>query len=105
MFNCTKDLSLREWQDRLQYLTQIHALVKIGSVTLFPEEAEEVYQDGKYIVTGTKIYQVNYSNAQQKYYGQQIYANPKGQRLTRRDRYYVYTAEQVNHLLGVDWVK
>ena len=55
MFNCTKDLSLREWQDRLQYLTQIHALVKIGSVTLFPEEAEEVYQGGKYIVTGTKM--------------------------------------------------
>ena len=105
MFDCTKDLPFTEWYDRLQYLTRIHALVKIGTVTLFPEEAEEAYTQGKYLVTATKIYQIYYSNAQQRYYGQRIYATNKGQRLTRPGRYYVYTAEQVNHLIGVKLVK
>lgn len=105
MFDCTKDLPLTEWYDRLQYLTQIHALVKIGTVTLFSEEAEEAYTQGKYIVTATKIYQICYSNAQQRYYSHQIYGTPKGQCMTHYGRYYVYTAEQVKHLLGADIVR
>lgn len=104
MFDCTKDLPLTEWYDRLQRLTHAHALVKIGTVTLFPEEAEEAYTQGKYIVTATKIYQICYSNAQQRYYGHQIYATPKGQRMTLYGRYYAYTAEQVNRMLGADTV-
>ena len=105
MFDCTKDLPLTECYDRLQRLTQAHAPVKIGTVTLFPEEAEEAYTQGKYIVTATKIYQICYSNAQQRYYGHQIYATPKGQRMTLYGRYYAYTAEQVNRMLGADTVK
>lgn len=94
-----------ERYDRLQYLTKTHAPVKIATVTLFPEEAEEAYMQGKYIVTATKIYQICYSNAQQRYYGHRIYTAPKGQRMTRPGRYYVYTAEQVNRLISDELVR
>lgn len=76
-------------------------IIKIGSVELTKEEAEKMYQEGKYIVTYSKIYQLYYSAAQQKVYGRQIYSQ-KG--LARRGRFYSMDGQTVNHILGFDLV-
>lgn len=75
-------------------------IIKIGSVELLPEEAEKYYREKPYFVTYTKIWQVCYSQAQQKYYGTCIYQlTKKGEHFTRRGRFYAFTAADVNRLL------
>ena len=47
-------------------------IVKIGRVELTEEEAQKIYEEGKYIVAASKIYQIHYSrNA--GYYGSVVY--------------------------------
>lgn len=77
-------------------------IVKIGRVELTPEEAEQFYQEGKYIVTYGCIYQLFYSVAQKNVYGQVIYRQPG---LTRKGRYFAMDAETVNHLVGHELVR
>ena len=72
-------------------------IIKIGSVELTKEEAEKLYESGKYIVTFSRIYQLHYSNAQKRVYGTEIY---RQQGMARRGRFYAMDAKTVNHLLG-----
>lgn len=76
-------------------------IVRIGGVELTPEEAERYYLDEKYIVTYGCIYQLFYSTAQKRVYGQVIY---RSQGMTRRGRFFAMDAETVNHLVGFNLV-
>ena len=76
-------------------------IVKIGNVELTMEEALKYYSEGKYIVTFSKIYQLFYSQAQKKVYGQVIYSS-KG--MTHRGRFFAYSGAEVNHLIGINLV-
>lgn len=73
------------------------SIIKIGSVELTEMEAERLYEEEKYIVTYSKIYKLEYSDAQKMVYGREIY-NQRG--LAKRGRYHTLTAAEVNHLLG-----
>ena len=75
-------------------------IVKIGNVELLPQEAAEVYERGLYIVAFRRVYQVNYSAAQGRYYGQEVYYSADSLPLTRRGRYVSMTAAEVNRLIG-----
>lgn len=78
-------------------------IIKIGRVELLESEALKMYNDKKYIITYSKIYQLFYSkNA--GVYGSVIYQMPtKGTGgFTRRGRFFAMDAETVNHLLGFE---
>ena len=75
-------------------------IVKIGNVELLPQEAAEVYERGLYIVAFRRVYQVNYSAAQGRYYGQEVYYSAAPLPLTRRGRYVSMTAAEVNRLIS-----
>ena len=73
-------------------------IVKIGRVELTEEEAQKIYEEGKYIVAASKIYQVHYSkNA--GWCGSVVYKEPYGKAFTRRGRFYVMGGEEVNRML------
>lgn len=74
---------------------------RIGRVELTPEEAERYYLEEKYIVTYGCIYQLFYSTARKRVYGQVIYRS-KG--MTRRGRFFAMDAEAVNRLVGFNLV-
>lgn len=100
MFECTSKMSFSEWMNRRDEVIQRHEVVKIGRVELFPEEAQEAYERGLYIVAFRLVYQVNYSAAQRFYYGQQVYYSPAAMPLTRRGRYIAISGPEVNRLIG-----
>ena len=72
-------------------------IVKIGGVELTEEIARRFFEEGKYIVTYSKIYQIFWSAAQKKFYGMEIYHSP---RMTQRGRFFAMSAESVNNLIG-----
>ena len=76
-------------------------VIKIGNVQLTEAEALKIYNNGNYIITYSKIYQLFYSAAQRTIYGSVIYQQPG---LTKRGRYYIFTAAEVNRLLGYQLV-
>ena len=76
-------------------------VIKIGNVELTEAEALKIYQEQKYIITYSKIYQLFYSAAQRTIYGNVIYQQPG---LTKRGRFYTFTAAEVNRLLGYQLV-
>ena len=76
-------------------------IVKIGTVELTADEAFRLYENHKYIVTYSKIYQLFYSQAQQCVYGRPIYESPG---LARRGRFHTLTGAEINRLLGVQLV-
>lgn len=81
-------------------------IVKIGRVELLESDAQKMYEENKYIVTYSAIYQLFYSvNA--GIYGHKIYQVPtKGKGgLTRRGRFYAMDGKTVNHVLGFNLVK
>ena len=76
-------------------------IIKIGPVELSPQEAEKLYYSGeKYIVTFSRIYQIHYSQAQRRFYGQEIIRATPGNNYARRGRFHAYDAKDVNWLLG-----
>ena len=75
-------------------------IIKIGSVELTRAEAEKFCQEGKYIVACRRIYALHYSTAQQCVYGSQIYYEQGALPLTRRGRFIVFSAADVNKLVG-----
>nr|DAG43310.1 MAG TPA: hypothetical protein [Caudoviricetes sp.] len=75
-------------------------IIRIGSVELTPEEAAAAYERGLYIVAFRRVYQVNYSAAQGRYYGQEVYYSADPLPLTRRGRYISMSAAEVNRLIG-----
>ena len=76
-------------------------IVRIGGVELYESEALKLYQEEKYIVTYSRIYQLFYSAAQKTVYGQEIY-HQKG--MTRRGRFYAMDGKSVNDLVGYSLV-
>lgn len=100
MFECTAKLDFSQWVKRRDEVLQRNEVVKIGNVDLFPEEAAEAYERGLYIVAFRRVYQVNYSAAQGRYYGQQVYYSAASLPLTRRGRYFSMSATEVNCLIG-----
>lgn len=102
MFMCTAKMSLSEWMARRDEVIQRHEVVKIGNVELFPEEAQEAYERGIYIVAYRRVYQINYSAAQRRYYGHQVYYSADACPLTRRGRYIAISGAEVNRLIGHD---
>ena len=76
-------------------------IIKIGSAQLTEAEALKIYNNDNYIITYSKIYQLHYSAAQHTIYGSVIYQQPG---LTKRGRYYTFTAAEVNNLLGYQFL-
>jgi len=76
---------------------------KAGNVELSEVEAEEIYNNKKYVVTSTAIWQPHFSHAQK----QQIYftkiADIKG--IAKRGRFYKLSAGEINHILGYDYLR
>jgi len=77
-------------------------VLKIGSVELYKADAEKLYTSGKkYLVTYSAIYQINFSQAQNTYYGSVlIRPEKKTDHYTKRGRFFAYDAASVNWLLG-----
>ena len=75
--------------------------IKIGSVELTRTEAEKFCQEGKYIVACRHIYALHYSMAQQRVYGKETYYEQGALPLTKRGRFIVISAADVNRLVGM----
>lgn len=75
---------------------------KAGNVELTKSEAEEIYNNKKYIVTSTAIWQPHFSVAQNQIYFTKI-ATIKG--IAKRGRFHKLTAEEINHILGYDYLR
>lgn len=75
---------------------------KAGRVELTKEDAERIYAEKKYICTSTAIWQPHYSQAQDRIYFTKI-ADYKG--LAGRGRFYALTAEQINHVMGYEYLR
>lgn len=95
MFECTEKMTFGEWMTRRDEVLKNGLTVKIGTVQLFPEEAEEGYNRGLYLMTYHKIYQICHS-AKRGYYGKVVYKTTVP--LTRRGSYYTVNSEYVNGL-------
>ena len=74
---------------------------KAGNVELTKSEAEEIYNNKKYIVTSTAIYQPHFSVAQNQIYFTKI-ATIKG--IVKRGRFYKLTAEEIDNILGYEYL-
>lgn len=72
-------------------------IIRIGNVELTPEEAQGYYDEGRYIVTYSKIYKLVKTDRHPEIHGKVIYTS-KG--MTLRGRYFAMTADTVNHLVG-----
>ena len=70
---------------------------KVGSVELTEKDAFRIYEEKKYIVTSTAIYQPHFSQAQNAVYFSKVFT-VKG--MVRRGRFYTLTAAQINRILG-----
>lgn len=78
---------------------------KIGNVVLTYDELASLCEQGKiYIVSGSKIYQLAYSNASEMFYGILVYTNMDGT-LTKRGRFFAYNGKQVNDLVGFELLR
>ena len=71
-------------------------IIKIGPVELFETEAERFFEEGRYIVTFSKIYKVTRRNG--KYHGKVMHTE-KG--MTRRGRFYAMDAETICNVFGL----
>ena len=69
-------------------------IIKIGRVELTEEGVQKLYEEKKYICTFSAIYQIHYSQAQQKFYGSKLYSIG----LAGRGRYYALTAKEINDI-------
>lgn len=73
-------------------------IVKIGRVKLEKERAQKFYEEKKYICTSFCIYQIMYSQVQQKFYGLKLFSIG----LSERGRFHALTAKEINHICGKD---
>lgn len=74
-------------------------IIKIGSIELTKEEIKKFYYNHKYLVTYSKVYQLNYSEPA-GYYGNVVYTCNRGENLAKRGRFHAMDAVEVNNLLG-----
>lgn len=68
---------------------------KIGGVELTKDEVKKIHEEERFILTHRAIYQVNYSWAQHRYYGQKL-SNLKG--YVKRGRFFAYTKGELGYL-------
>lgn len=72
-------------------------IIKIGGVELYESEVQKLYEQNKYIVTYGGVYQIFYSTAQKRFYGQKV-INQNG--IAAKGRFYTMDAKTINHILG-----
>lgn len=77
--------------------------LKAGRVELSREEVE-AFADAKrvYIVAYRDIYFIDWCNNMGRYYARKIYTKFTDLPLTKRGRFFAYTAKDVNNLLKFD---
>lgn len=78
-------------------------IIRIGKVELYEEEAEKIYSENKYIITCSRVYAVNHSDAV-GYYGSELHYKPRA-RYTRPGRFFTLTAREINNVLGFSLIK
>lgn len=71
----------------------------ITDTNTISRDIEKAYNDKKYIVTGKKVYQPFYSEAQKQYYAKCVYTS-KGN-MTLQGRFFHFTGDYVNELIGI----
>lgn len=77
--------------------------LKAGRVELSREEVQEFVDAGRvYIVAYRDIYFIDWCNNMGRYYARKIYTKYGDLPLTKRGRFFAYTANWVNDLLGFD---
>lgn len=69
-------------------------IIKIGRVELTKEDVQKLYEEKKYICTSSSIYQIHYSQAQQRFYGSKLFSIG----LAARGRFYALTAKEINDI-------
>ena len=72
-------------------------ILKIAGAELTRGEAARIYENNLFIVNGRGVWQVLYSTAQRTYYAQNIIRQSG---LTKRGRFHVMDAKEVNRLIG-----
>ena len=75
-------------------------IVKIGNVELSGEEVERIYKENKYVASYKRVYQICYSQAQQAYYGYEIYYHDKSLGITKRGRFELLSGKRLNEIVG-----
>ena len=76
-------------------------IIKIGRVELTKEEVQKLYEEKKYICTFSAIYQIHYSQAQQRFYGSKLFSIG----LAVKGRYHAMTAAEINKIQGQDLLR
>lgn len=77
--------------------------LKAGRVELSRKDVEEMQETNRvYIVAYRDIYVIDWSNNMGRYYARKIYTKYGDLPLTKRGRFFAYTAKWVNDLLGFD---
>lgn len=71
--------------------------IKVGSTELTESEIEKIHAENKYVVNYSGVYAIYYSVAQKQYYSRKV-IDCKG--MAKRGRFYIMTAETVNHIIG-----
>ena len=72
-------------------------IVKVSTTELYEDEALRIYNEGKYIVNYSGVWQLHYSTVQKRVYGTKI-IDQKG--ISLRGRYHVMDAKTINDILG-----
>lgn len=89
-----------EWKASYKELNEAQLngdILKIAGAEFTRDEAMRIYQNNLFIVNGRGVWQVHYSTAQRTYYGQNIIRRSG---LTKRGRFHVMDAAEVNRLIG-----
>lgn len=93
-----------EWEANLKEINEAKHngnIIKVATVELTRGEAERIHAAGLFVVNGRGVWQIDYSMAQNTFYGRQI-VHAAG--LTKRGRFHVMDAAAVNKLLGAEIV-
>lgn len=72
-------------------------IIKLANVEFYENEVQKLYEEHKYIVTYSGVFQIFYSVAQGKFYTHKV-VEEKG--IVTRGRFYTMDAKTINHILG-----
>lgn len=72
---------------------------KIGNAEFTLEMLARYYSEGRYIISGSKIYRICYNQKKDAYIGKAIYKADGS--MTRRGRFYAMTESDTAHLLDI----
>ena len=75
-------------------------IIKIGNVEFSKEEAERIYKENKYVASYKRVYQIFFSQAQNIYYGQEIYYHNQPIGITKRGRFEILSGKRLNEIIG-----